>query len=78
MAAPARHSSVIRFGGFELDAESGELRKAGIPLKIHPQPFRVLMLLVERPGQIVTREEIRHCLWGDKTFWISRAASTSA
>jgi eukaryotic-like serine/threonine-protein kinase len=68
MAAPARHSSVIRFGGFELDAESGELRKAGIPLKIHPQPFRVLMLLVGRPGQIVTREEIQHCLWGDNTF----------
>jgi eukaryotic-like serine/threonine-protein kinase len=68
MAALARHSPVIRFGGFELDAESGELRKAGIPLKIHPQPFRVLMLLVERPGQIVTREEIQHCLWGDNTF----------
>jgi DNA-binding winged helix-turn-helix (wHTH) protein len=60
--------SVICFGAFELDASSGELRRAGISLKIHPQPFRVLTLLVERPGQIVTREQIQHCLWGDNTF----------
>jgi DNA-binding winged helix-turn-helix (wHTH) protein/tetratricopeptide (TPR) repeat protein len=59
---------VIRFGAFELNAASGELRKAGLPLKIHPQPFRVLLLLAERPGQIVTREEIQRCLWGDNTF----------
>jgi len=59
---------VIRFGAFELDAASGELRKGGLSLKIHPQPFRVLLLLTERPGQIVTREEIRHCLWGKNTF----------
>jgi DNA-binding winged helix-turn-helix (wHTH) protein/tetratricopeptide (TPR) repeat protein len=68
MAISARDSSVIRFGGFELDAANGELRKAGISLKIHPQPFRVLMLLAMRPGQIVTREEIQHALWGDHTF----------
>ncbi len=59
---------MIRFGAFELDAASSELRKAGILLKIHPQPLRVLMLLLERPGQIVTREEIRRCLWGNNTF----------
>jgi DNA-binding winged helix-turn-helix (wHTH) protein/Flp pilus assembly protein TadD len=68
MASSAPTPPVIRFGAFELDAESGELRKAGISLKIHPQPFRVLTLLAERPGQIVTREEIQHCLWGDNTF----------
>ena len=68
MAISARDSSVIRFGGFELDAANGELRKAGISLKIHPQPFRVLVLLAMRPGQIVTREEIQHALWGDHTF----------
>ena len=60
--------SVICFGVFELDAANGELRKAGVSLKIHPQPFRVLMLLAERPGQIVTRNEIQHCLWSDSTF----------
>jgi len=68
MASPPHPSSVIRFGPFELNAAGGELRKAGLPLKIHPQPFRVLLLLAERPGQIVTREEIQRCLWGDNTF----------
>jgi Tol biopolymer transport system component/DNA-binding winged helix-turn-helix (wHTH) protein len=51
-----------------LDTATGELRKAGVTLKIHPQPFRVLTLLAERPDQIVTREEIQHCLWGGNTF----------
>jgi DNA-binding winged helix-turn-helix (wHTH) protein/Tfp pilus assembly protein PilF/TolB-like protein len=68
MVSPARSLVVIRFGAFELDAAAGELRKSGILLKLHPQPLRVLLLLAERPGQIVTREEIRHCLWGDNTF----------
>lgn len=68
VASPAGQPSVIRFGAFELDAANGELRKGGLSLKIHPQPFRVLLLLTERPGQIVTREEIRHCLWGKNTF----------
>jgi DNA-binding winged helix-turn-helix (wHTH) protein/Tfp pilus assembly protein PilF len=68
MASSARPSSVLRFGSFELDAASAELRKAGIPLKLHPQPLRVLLLLTARPGQIVEREEIQHTLWGDNTF----------
>ena len=68
MASPARPPMVIRFGEFELNAETGELRKAGLSLKIHPQPFRVLLLLLERPGQIVSRSEIQQCLWGDNTF----------
>jgi DNA-binding winged helix-turn-helix (wHTH) protein/tetratricopeptide (TPR) repeat protein len=68
MASPAHPSPAIRFGAFELDPASGELRKAGVLLKLHPQPFRVLVLLAQRPGQIVHREEIQHCLWGDNTF----------
>jgi eukaryotic-like serine/threonine-protein kinase len=68
MASSAPTPPVIRFGAFELDAATSELRKADISLKIHPQPLRVLVLLAERPGQIVTREEIQHCLWGDNTF----------
>src|SRR5271168_4746774 len=68
MSSPAQNSPVIRFGAFELDAANGELRKAGISLKIHPQPLRVLLLLAEHPGRAVTREEIQHCLWGDNTF----------
>jgi eukaryotic-like serine/threonine-protein kinase len=68
MASSARPSSILRFGSFELDPASAELRKAGIPLKLHPQPLRVLVLLTARPGQIVEREEIQHTLWGDNTF----------
>src|SRR6476646_8469014 len=68
MASPAGASSVIRFGPFELDAANGELRKAGVSLKIHPQPLQVLLLLAQHAGQTVTREEIQHSLWGDNTF----------
>src|SRR5277367_5516139 len=68
MASPAHTPSVLCFGQFQLDGANGELRKAGISLKIHPQPFRVLQLLAERPRQIVTRDEIRNCLWGGNTF----------
>src|SRR5271170_1623498 len=68
MATPAQSPSVICFGPFELDAANLELRKAGVSLKIHPQPFQVLLLLASRPRQIVTRDEIRNCLWGGNTF----------
>jgi cholera toxin transcriptional activator len=68
MASPTHRPPVIRFGLFELDAADGELCKAGVPLKIHPQPFRVLLLLAQRPGQIVTREEIQRSLWAENTF----------
>ena len=68
MASPVPASTKIRFDAFELDATSGELRKAGILLKLQPQPFRVLLLLIERAGQVVTREEIQRCLWTDSTF----------
>jgi DNA-binding winged helix-turn-helix (wHTH) protein/Tol biopolymer transport system component len=62
--APTR----IRFDAFELDATSGELRESGILRKLQPQPFRVLLLLIEHAGQVVTREEIQRCLWRDSTF----------
>jgi TolB-like protein/DNA-binding winged helix-turn-helix (wHTH) protein len=63
-ATPAK----FRFGSFELDPVTGELRKSGILLKLQPQPFSVLELLVKRSGQLVTREEIQHHLWRDSTF----------
>ncbi|HEV3421679.1 MAG TPA: winged helix-turn-helix domain-containing protein [Candidatus Acidoferrum sp.] len=66
MASPALTRFRIR--EFELDAATGELRKAGTLVKLQPQPFRVLLLLVERAGQLVTREEIQRCLWTDSTF----------
>jgi DNA-binding winged helix-turn-helix (wHTH) protein len=60
--------SVLRFGIFELDLRSGELRKGGVLVKLQQQPFKVLALLVSRPGDIVTREELRSQIWGGDTF----------
>jgi cholera toxin transcriptional activator len=57
-----------RFGTFEVDAGSGELRRRGLKVKLHAQPFRVLFLLLENPGQILTREEICRELWPEGTF----------
>jgi eukaryotic-like serine/threonine-protein kinase len=58
----------IRFGVFELDSESGELRKSGVLIHLRPQPAKILVLLAGRPGQLVTREEIRQHVWGDGTL----------
>jgi TolB-like protein/DNA-binding winged helix-turn-helix (wHTH) protein len=59
---------VVRFGVFELDPTAGELRKSGVKVKLQEQPFQILSLLLERPGQVVTREEIQQKLWPDGTF----------
>jgi DNA-binding winged helix-turn-helix (wHTH) protein/tetratricopeptide (TPR) repeat protein len=63
---PAR--TVIRFGVFEADLQNGELRRAGVRVKLQAQPFRVLTLLLERSGEIITRDEIVRNLWGDDTY----------
>ena len=57
-----------RFDAFDLDMRSGELRKHGIRLKLQGQPFQVLALLLEHPGDVVTREELRQKLWPGDTF----------
>ena len=59
---------VARFEDFEVNLETGEVWKAGRPLKVQDQPFKVLAALLERPGQIVTREELRQLIWPDKNF----------
>lgn len=59
---------VFRFGAFEVNEATGELRKGGIRIKLHAQPFQVLLMLLERPSEIVDREEMRKRLWGDDTF----------
>jgi DNA-binding winged helix-turn-helix (wHTH) protein len=59
---------VLRFGVFELSPASGELRRAGLRVRIQPQPLRVLEILASRSGEIVTREDLRHAVWGDGTF----------
>lgn len=61
-------SPVLRFGVFELDPASGELRKNGNPVKLQPQPFRILAMLAQRSGEVVTREEIRQAIWGEDTY----------
>ena len=65
---PAPSRQVVRFGAFELDLRVGELRKAGVRVNLQEQPFKVLECLVERPGELVTREELRQRLWQDDTF----------
>jgi len=59
---------ILRFGAFEIDGRAGELRKNGVRLKLQEQPFQVLCVLVERPGEVVTREELRNRLWPADTF----------
>ena len=61
-------ASTRRFGVFELDLRAGELRRNGIKVKLQEQPFQVLAELVERPGQVVTREQLRHRLWPANTY----------
>jgi DNA-binding winged helix-turn-helix (wHTH) protein len=56
------------FGAFELDVRAGELRKHGLRIRLQEQPFQVLLLLLERPGEVVLREEIRMKLWPNDTI----------
>src|ERR1700687_4569407 len=68
MAQPAANPGVVRFGLFELDLDSRELRKSGMRIKLQEEPLLILALLVERPGAIVTREELQKKLWPHDTF----------
>ena len=66
---PLRHASVIRFGTFEVSPQSGEVRKAGVKIRVQQQPLKLLEVLLEPPGEVVTREELRSRVWPDDTFW---------
>src|SRR5438105_15151964 len=66
--APTSPQILFRFGVYEADANTGELRKSGVRLRLQEQPFQVLLMLLERPGELVTREEIRQRLWPADTF----------
>ena len=63
-----RHPRPVRFGVFEVDLRSGEVRKHGLKIKLQEQPFQILAMLLERPGEVVTREELRKKLWPEDTF----------
>ena len=58
----------LRFGTFELDADAGQLLLEGRPVRLPPQPFKLLWLLATHPGQLLTREQIRDELWSGDTF----------
>ena len=68
MQRPAVNPNTVQFGLFELDLQARELRKSGVKIKLNDQPFQVLTVLLERPGEIVTREELQARLWPADTF----------
>ncbi len=68
MGSPVASARIVRFGVFEADLKACELRKHGFRLKLAEQPFQLLAMLLERPGEVVTREELRTRLWADDTF----------
>src|SRR6187200_508111 len=59
---------VLRFGIFELDTQSGELRRHGLKVRLPDQSFQILKTLIKRPGELVTRDELRRVLWTAETF----------
>ena len=63
-----RNGTVYQFGPFEVDSSSGELLKNGFRIKLQDQPYRLLLALLENPGEVVSREELRNRLWQDDTF----------
>jgi len=68
MSDPGTDTATIRFGIFEVDPNSGELRRNGVRVKLQEQPYQVLMTLLEHPGDVVTREELRTRLWAEDTY----------
>jgi len=62
------NAHVLRFGIFELDTQSGELRRHGLKVRLPDQSFQILKTLIARPGELVTRDELRHVLWTAETF----------
>ena len=63
-----RSDALLRFGTYEVDLRAGELRKSGVKIKIQEKPFQILVVLLERPGEVVTREELHRRLWPPDTF----------
>ncbi len=65
---PLRPTSVVRFGIYEVSLQSGEVRKAGLRIRVQQQPMKLLEILLERPGEVITREELRSRVWTDESF----------
>src|SRR6476661_10199689 len=65
---PLRHTSVVQFGTYEIALPAGDLRKAGVRIRVQQQPLRLLEILLEHPGEVVTREELRNRIWPSESF----------
>src|SRR5437764_48671 len=74
---PGSSRQVIRFGPFELDTETGELRKQGIRIRLQSKPLEILRALIEKPDVVVTREELRLRLWPDTFVDFERGLNTA-
>ena len=68
MAREPQPPTLLRFATFEVDLRAGELRKQGNRVKLQDQPFQVLAVLLQRPGEVVTRDELRSRIWPQDTF----------
>src|SRR6478735_12305908 len=68
MGSVLASANIFRFGLFEADAARGTLTRSGLRVKVQDQPFRVLLVLLERPGEIVSRDELRQKLWPEGTY----------
>ena len=68
MGEAKRASNVVQFGTFRADFRTGELRRQGVQIKLQGKPLQLLAVLVQHPGELVTRDELRRTLWGDQTF----------
>src|SRR5271155_5079385 len=68
MPTQPRVADTLRFDGYELDVRAGELRKHGVRLRLRGQPLQVLEILLERPGEVVTREELQTRIWSGNAF----------
>ena len=72
------YNDAMKFGEFEVDERAGVLRRAGTRIKLQDLPFRLLVVLLRRPGEVVTREELRAELWGSETFVDAEAGLNTA
>ncbi len=68
MAEVSPASRTVRFGAYELDLRTAQLKKHGLRVRLQPQPAQILALLVSKPGEVLTREQLRVHLWSDDTF----------
>src|SRR5690348_7844272 len=68
MGTPNQLTARLTFGPFEVNASTGELKKGGIRVRVGAQPFAILLLLLQRSGELVTRQQLREQIWGEGTF----------